>query len=114
MAGCSNGNCIINKPEPGSVVTNGWCACLQNRSRSQLSLIQSRLDGVLDIEVDDRGIPVKYDSPNTDLLDALEAAIDTMETLGGLSLEITNSKDLLLRRASKCRSVVDTIKRNGN
>jgi len=49
-----------------------------------------------------------------ELVGALEAAIDTMETIGGTSLELNNSKDLLLRRASKCKAAIDKYRESGD
>lgn len=39
--GCSDGNCIIQKSE--AMHTNGGCRCMVNLSRSQLTMLGSRI-----------------------------------------------------------------------
>ena len=46
---CTDGNCCIKKPE--GMHTNGGCKCLQNMSRSQLSILQSRIMAMSDVDV---------------------------------------------------------------
>ena len=41
FGGCSNHGCIIEKPR--GMGTNGSCQCLLNMSRTQLTILQSRL-----------------------------------------------------------------------
>ncbi len=41
--GCSNHGCVV-RGEFNGMGTNGSCKCLVNASRSQLTLLQSRLD----------------------------------------------------------------------
>lgn len=42
FSGCTDGNCLITGKANG-MHTNGGCKCLTNMSRSQLTLLQSRL-----------------------------------------------------------------------
>ncbi len=48
--GCSNGDCIIRKPE--GMHTNGRCHCLDKLSRSQLAILKGRLSSIIDIEIE--------------------------------------------------------------
>lgn len=40
--GCTNGNCVVRGRTPG-MHTNGSCSCIVNAGRSQLNLLNSRL-----------------------------------------------------------------------
>ena len=51
MNGCSDHNCIIKKPI--GMGTNGGCKCIINMSRSNLMLLASRLNTILDKESKD-------------------------------------------------------------
>ena len=44
--GCTDGYCIVRGKAKG-MHTNGGCRCLVNASRSQLTILQSRLGAIL-------------------------------------------------------------------
>ena len=44
--GCTDGGCVISDNRKG-MHTNGGCNCFLNMSRSQLNLVQSRLQAIL-------------------------------------------------------------------
>ncbi len=44
--GCSNHGCVVTGPRTG-MGTNGRCSCLQNASRSQLGMLQSKIEALL-------------------------------------------------------------------
>ena len=44
--GCTNGDCIVRDNSKG-MHTNGSCKCLVNASRSQLIILQSRLNALI-------------------------------------------------------------------
>ena len=46
---CTDGNCCIKKPE--GMHANGGCRCLQSMSWSQLSILQSRIMAMSDVDV---------------------------------------------------------------
>lgn len=50
MSGCMDGDCIITGRRSG-LHTNGGCHCMTNLSRSQLSLLKSRISLIADKEV---------------------------------------------------------------
>lgn len=45
-SGCSNHDCIVTGPKKG-MGTNGSCGCLHSASRTQLSILKSRLQSLL-------------------------------------------------------------------
>jgi len=45
--GCSNHGCVVVDPKPGMMRTNGSCQCVVNASRSQLYMLQGRIQSVL-------------------------------------------------------------------
>lgn len=47
IEGCLDGNCIIRKPK--GMHTNGGCRCMTNFTRSQLTLLGSRLRAANDM-----------------------------------------------------------------
>ena len=72
--GCSNHGCVVVDPKPGVMRTNGSCQCVVNASRSQLYMLQGRIQSVLSAtpqpaeqsapgEVERPVAFVKYDSP---------------------------------------------------
>lgn len=54
FTGCSNHGCVISKNDKG-MHTNSICRCLENMTRSQLSILSGRLQAVFakDEEVSD-------------------------------------------------------------
>ena len=46
-AGCSNHGCVVVDPKPGMMGTNGICQCVVNASRSQLYMLQSRIQSLM-------------------------------------------------------------------
>ena len=53
--GCSNHDCIVTGPKSG-MGTNGSCKCIQNASRSQLTILAGRLAAFLnDVEQSSKG-----------------------------------------------------------
>lgn len=53
MTGCSDHACLITGPKEG-MGTNGGCRCLLNMSRSQLSILSSRLSQIAALPVLDK------------------------------------------------------------
>ena len=51
--GCSNHNCVVTGPKKG-MGTNGMCSCLANASRTQLHLLQRRLNDYFTAQEQDR------------------------------------------------------------
>lgn len=47
---CSNHGCVI-KP-PVGMGTNGTCHCMSNLSRVQLTILQSRIQSIANVEID--------------------------------------------------------------
>lgn len=45
--GCSNHGCVVVDPKPGMMGTNGICQCVVNASRSQLYMLQSRIQSLM-------------------------------------------------------------------
>lgn len=45
--GCSNHGCVVVDPKPGMMRTNGSCQCVVNASRSQLYMLQSRIQSLI-------------------------------------------------------------------
>ena len=52
-AGCSNHGCIVHGDREGAH-TNGMCNCVVNASRSQLHILQSRLNVIANQELEER------------------------------------------------------------
>lgn len=66
--GCSNHGCVVVEPRPGMARTNGSCQCVVNASRSQLYMLQGRIQSVLNA--------APQQSPDvTQLVEALEGAL---------------------------------------
>jgi hypothetical protein len=49
FTGCTNHDCVIQKRE--GMGTNGSCGCLHHLSRTQLSILKSRLQKIAEQEV---------------------------------------------------------------
>jgi hypothetical protein len=54
MNGCTDGNCVIKGKENRGMITNGGCHCLLNMSRSQLTILSSRINVIADNVVGER------------------------------------------------------------
>ena len=46
FSGCTDGGCVISDNRKG-MHTNGGCTCFLNMSRSQLNIVQNRLQAIL-------------------------------------------------------------------
>lgn len=96
---CTDGNCVINKPE--GMHTNGGCKCLLNLSRAQLGILTSRIqaigtskyhsDASLQRQVADakRGV---LDELNNEIIDETdEMAQDVVDAIRGYIKRIRDS-----------------------
>lgn len=53
MIGCMNKYCIVTGKRKGGMHTNSTCTCLENMTRSQLTIIGSRLKLVSELNIDE-------------------------------------------------------------
>ena len=49
MSGCTNHGCVITGPKEG-MGTNGSCHCVVNMSRSQLEILQNRIQSIAKVD----------------------------------------------------------------
>lgn len=66
--GCSNHGCVVVEPRPGMARTNGSCQCVVNASRSQLYMLQGRIQSALSAAPQ----PAEQQPDVTQLVEALE------------------------------------------
>lgn len=82
--GCSNHGCIAVDPKPGMMRTNGICQCVVNASRSQLYMLQSRIQALI-------AAPQPAEQQSTpdvaELVGALEMACEHLP-IGSQALEL--------------------------
>ena len=100
--GCSNHGCVVVEPRPGMARTNGSCQCVVNASRSQLYMLQGRIQSVLNA--------APQQSPDvTQLVEALEMA--HMALIGYLP---GHRNDITDAAISQCEQVLAPYRKGGD